>query len=250
MTGGVQAQGANFLLATLQGADLTGAQLQDADFSNANMQGAILSFAGLEAANLKGADLEGATLNRAVLYGADLANATITAADLRGARVWMTKAPNADPDAIADASDIVLAPLSESETATLKGALERIVSRRIRARVAESFEPLMDPARMAGWAQSRDMADWQSLVASLTQPSTEIYGPRLTSHLMRLQCKPRWSNGSVATGIARRAQGQQFRGDLVMIYNRLKSSDCPASTTVLPKALRDLSSAVDLARGS
>jgi uncharacterized protein YjbI with pentapeptide repeats len=250
MTGGIQAQGASFLLATLQGADLTGAQLQDADFSSANMQGAILNFAQLQAANLRDADLEGASLIQAWLHGADLMGAKITAADLRGARVWMTRPPDADAQGMADAGEIVLTPIGESEVASLKQMLERIVSRRIRARVTEAFAPLLDPAAIAAWAQSPDLYAWQSLIASSTQPSTDMYKPRITDYLVRLQCKPRWSNGSVATGIARRAQAQQFRGDLIAIYDRLKADDCPASKTILPKTLRDLSAAADLARGN
>ena len=39
LTGGVQAQGTNFLNASLQGADLTGAELQLADFTSASLQG-------------------------------------------------------------------------------------------------------------------------------------------------------------------------------------------------------------------
>ncbi len=36
----------------------------------------------------------------------------------------------------------------------------------------------------------------------------------------------------------------------IIIYDRLKADDCPASKTVLPKTLRDLSAAADLARGN
>lgn len=249
MTGGIQAQGANFLLATLQGADLTGAQVQDADFSSANLQGAILNFAQLQAANLRDADLEAASLMQAWLFGANLTDAKITGADLRGARVWMTKPPQPDPEAMADASDLLLTPIGESDVASLKQTIERVVSRRVRARITEAFTPLLDSAQTAAWAQSPELAAWQGIVASSTQSSTQIYKPRLTDYLVRLQCKPRWSNGSVATGIARRAQGQQFRGDLVVIYDNLKAETCPASKTVLPKALKDLSAAADLARG-
>jgi hypothetical protein len=250
MTGGIQAQGASFLLATLQGADLTGAHLQDADFSSANMQGAILNFAQLQMANLRDADLEGASLLQAWLHGADLTGAKITAADLRGTRVWMTRPPNGDAEGMADAGEIVMNPIGEADVANLKQMLERIQSRRIRARITEAFAPLFDPATTNAWAQSPDLVTWQNLVMTSSQPAGDIYKPRLTDYLNRLQCKPRWSNGSVATGVARRAQAQQFRGDLIAIYDRLKQDDCPASKTVLPKAIKDLSSAADLARGN
>jgi uncharacterized protein YjbI with pentapeptide repeats len=250
LTGGVQAQGASFLLATLQGADMTGAQLQDADLSSANMQGAILNFAQLQAANLRDADLEGASLLQAWLHGADMTDAKITGADLRGARIWLTKPPQPDQEGMADAGEMLLSPIGEAEVASMKQMLERILSRRVRARVSESLAPLLDAATVAAWAQSPELGVWQNIAAASTQPSTEFYSPRLTDYLVRLQCKPRWSNGSVATGIARRAQAQQFRGDLIAIYDRLKADDCPASKTVLPKTLRDLSAAADLARGN
>ena len=72
---------------------------------------------------------------------------------------------------------------------------------------------------------------------------------RLTDYLAKLQCKSRWSNGSVATGVARRAAEQRFRGDIVAIFDRLKADDCPASKTVSP-IFRDLGAAADLARGN
>ncbi len=116
---------------------------------------------------------------------------------------------------MADAGEIVLTPIGESEVAGLKQMLERIVSRRMRARVTEAFAPLLDPAAdgCVG-ASARSLSPGRASLPSSTQPSTDIYKPRLTDYLVRLQCKPRWSNGSVATGIARRAQAQQFRGDL------------------------------------
>ena len=49
-SGGVQLQGANFLIASLQGADLSGASLLLAEFSSAQMQGAVLAHADLKGA--------------------------------------------------------------------------------------------------------------------------------------------------------------------------------------------------------
>jgi hypothetical protein len=63
-----------------------------------------------------------------------------------------------------------------------------------------------------------------------------------------MMCSARWSNGSVATGVARRAVAQQFRGDVVALYDGLKSNTCPASAKMPSKVLRDLSSAAETAR--
>ena len=76
------------------------------------------------------------------------------------------------------------------------------------------------------------------------------YGARLTDYLARTMCLARWGDGALATGIARRAQRQQFRGDLVAIADKLKTGDCPASKAALPRVLRDLASAADAARSN
>jgi uncharacterized protein YjbI with pentapeptide repeats len=249
LTGGVQAQGANFLVANLQGADLTGAQLHGADLSNADLTGAGLAYARLDLANLRDANLDGAVLYRASLLGADLVNASVAGADLREAKIWKTVPPQADPENLSDLSGITLAPMTDADVAELKAARDRIMSRRVRTRFGEMLEPLANVSETAAWASSPDFVVWQGLVMAGTQISPEIYKPRLTEYLMRTQCRPRWSNGAVATGIARRAQRQEFRGDLVALYDQLRSESCPAAKTVLPKTLKDLSAAADIARG-
>ncbi|HML42148.1 MULTISPECIES: pentapeptide repeat-containing protein [Hyphomicrobium] len=249
LTGGVQAQGANFLVANLQGADLTGAHLLAADFSSADMTGAVLSYAHLDLAELRDAKLDGAVLYRASLRGADLIGASITGADLREAKVWRTVPPTVDPEGLADLSGVAVTAMTETDVSDIKYSLERILSRRVKARVAEQVEPLVNLPEVAKWESTPDFAQWQGLASNGAQPVADAYRTRITDYLMRLQCRPRWSNGSVATGVARRAQRQEFRGDLTAIYDRLKTEDCPASKTVAPKTLKDLSAAADIARG-
>ncbi|HYD15235.1 MAG TPA: pentapeptide repeat-containing protein, partial [Hyphomicrobium sp.] len=109
LTGGVQAQGANFLVANLQGADLTGALLQGADLSSADLTAAVLSYAHLEVATLRDAKLDGAALYRVSLLGADMIGATVTGADLREAKVWKTVPPQADSEALVDFTGVSVA---------------------------------------------------------------------------------------------------------------------------------------------
>jgi hypothetical protein len=123
------------------------------------------------------------------------------------------------------------------------------MSRRVRARVTEALEPLTDLAQAGTWSSSSEHVLWQGLVAAGTQTYPDLYKPRITEYLVRLMCRPRWSNGAVATGIARRAQRPEFRGDLIYIYDRLADVACPASKSVAPKVLRELSAAADVARG-
>ena len=249
MTGGVQAQGANFLIANLQGADLTGADLTGAVFSSADLTGAVLAYAHLNAANLRDAKLDGAVLFRASLRGADLVGASIAGSDLREANVWMTVPPRADPEGVADLTGLKVEAITDASAADLKTGLERIQSRRVKARVSELMQPLMAVSEAAAWASSPDAVVWQGLASAGTFTAPEQYGPRVTEFLVRLQCRPRWSNGAVATGVARRAQRQEFRGDLVTVFDRLKEDACPASKTVLPKVMKDLSASADAVRG-
>ena len=248
LTGGVQAQGANFLIGSLQGADLTGGQLQFADFSSAMLQGAVLNLANLEAAVLRDADLEAASLQQARLGGADLTGASISGADLRGASVWMTSPPLADTTGMSDLTDVTIRPLEEAELAVLTRALDRVENARLKGQIKDALAPVMNVAESRRWAGSNDLQAWQSLVTASIGGQSDGYRMRLTEYLGKAMCRPRWSNGSVATGIARRAQGQTFRGDLIALHDRLKADACPASKTVPKRVMRDLSSAADFAR--
>ncbi len=80
MTGGVQAQGANFLLADAAGRRPHGCSSFRTRISPAPICRAPFNFAQLQAANLRDADLEGASLIQAWLLGADLTDAKITGA--------------------------------------------------------------------------------------------------------------------------------------------------------------------------
>ena len=250
LTGGVELQGANFLIAALQGADLNGAQLQFADFSSASMHGAVLSYAQLQGAILRDVDLEGAALPHARLEGADMTGAKIAGADLRGAGVWMTQPPEADASGLTDFTELSIKPIDEADAARLNAMLERIENRRVRGQVAEALAPILNLAESHSWTGTPEQAKWQGLIAAATAAGSESYKGRVTDYLAKLMCKARWSNGSVATGVARRAQTPQFRGDLIAIYDRLKADDCPASKSVLPRVQRGLSAAADIARSN
>lgn len=247
---GAQAQGANFLVATLQGADLTGAQLQAADLSNASMQGVILSHAALEAATLRDVDLEGADLQQTKLYGSNMSGAKVRAADLRGAAVWATNPPAPESLALADMGEIILKPVEQADLDALRSMLERLQNPRVRAEVSDALEPIMDPESSGKWAASSEQQTWQSYIAIARAGVGEGYGAQLTDHLAGLMCKARWSNASVATGIAKRAQGEQFRGNMATVYDRLRARDCPASETISKRLMQTFAAQVDATRGN
>ncbi len=246
LTGGVQAQGVNFLNASLQGADLTGAQLQLADFSSAAMQGAVLNFARLEGAVLRDADLEAASLQQAKLMATDMTGMKMAGSDLRGAVIWMAQPPVWDTTGLSDLSELAVRAPDEAERAAMKSSMERISDDEVRRRALEMVGSLAEKDRT--WAGSIDQQRWQSWVGASPVPPALNYKFDLTNYLTKLMCSARWSNGAVATGIARRAVAQQFRGDVVAVYDGLKASTCPASTQASAKVMKDLSAAAESAR--
>jgi uncharacterized protein YjbI with pentapeptide repeats len=249
VSGGVALQGTNFLLASLAGADLSGAELQLADFSSAGLQGASLSLAGLEGAVLRNADLDGANLQMARLYGADLTGARLVGADLTEARVWQTQPPSSEAMTLADASQIVLAPPGEEDNATLEAAVAVLEQRPLRARVAEGMAPFADPASIRAWATSPQQQVWALQTKPNDAPAAgETYKSSLTDYLAKLACRARFADGSVAAGIAKRAMGQGFKGDVPALYQRLRASDCMASASLPVPLMRDLATAADAQR--
>jgi uncharacterized protein YjbI with pentapeptide repeats len=251
MTGGAHVEGANFLIASLTGADLTGALLHGSDFSSAAMQGVMLSHARMASVSLRDADLEGADLSQAKLEGADLTGARLRAADLRGAGIWQTLPPAGDAVNTADLTELAMKPLADAEIAAFAEVIGRIDNVRTRNAVKDALSRLSDATETRKWQGSQDQGRWQSLMAASTPVvQADAYKLRITEYLGGLACKARWGNGHMATGIAKRVQGQQFRGDMPAIYDRLRAKDCPASETMARKTLRDLASAVDNVRGN
>lgn len=250
LSGGTQLQGANFLIASLQGADLSGASLYMADFSSASMQGAVLSHADLQGALMRDTDLEAADLGRAKLQGADLTRAKLKAADLKGAGIWKTLPPSEDSFQLADTSELIMKPLEATDTAGIQAVLDKIDNPRLKTQIKEGLAPVMNLMESRKWAGSAEQLKWQAAVAAAGPVLADTYKAQLTDYLARLMCKSRFSNGAVATGIAKRSLGQGFRGDMGAVYDKLRSKDCPASETVAKKTMRDLSSQVDIARGN
>lgn len=249
LTGGVQMQGANFLLASLQGADLTGAHAQLADFSSAGMQAVALNHAALQGAVLRDADLEGANLQQAKLAGADLTGAKLPAADLRGAGIWQAQPPPRGNLTLADLENLDISPPDDDEVAALLAMVEKLTEPWLKTEVGQALLPLTNAAERRKWEISSDRQGWHDLLLSHAAHLPD-YQAMLTEHLLRFMCRSRWGNGAVATGVARRAQAPQFRGDITAIHDRLKSQDCPASETVSQKPFRELTLAVDSLRGN
>ena len=247
MTGGVQLQGANLLVASMQGANLFGALMQGADLSSASLQGAILTHAHLEGAMLRDADLEAADLQYANLQRADLGGAKVRAADLRGATIWQTTPPMRESLPLADLSGLVVRPVDQEQAGVIRSWVDKIEDPRVKRQVLEALDQLFNAAETGRWGSTPERQIWQSYAVITQSASQETYPKDLTEHLLGMMCKARFGNGSVATGVAQRAQGAMFRGNLVAVYDRLRSKECPASAAMSPRLMQRLGATIDAA---
>lgn len=246
LTGGVQLYIANFATASLQGADLTGSRLYGADFTSAGLQGAVLAHAVLYGANLRDADLEGAELYKARVQGANLAGARIRAASMREAQIWQTVPPSPAQADLADLAEVALNPVEADVARDVGEQMKRIENPRLRTRVADAIAPVVrrDDAT-APWKEGEEARVWSVISRAPAMDPAGDAAPRLTSYLGDLGCNPRWSNGSVATGIAKRAMGLAFRGDAHAIYTRFRQGACPAGGLIAERVLKRLGALVD-----
>ena len=263
LTGGVEAFGANFAIASLQGTNLNGARLLGADFRWASMQAAVLDYARLEGALLEGADLEAASLYKTRVQGADFKGANMAAVDLRGAKVWMTAPPDAAKVELADLEGLKLEPLAPATRNRIQSFVSSISSKKLRDRVTESLARLLDEKTMLSWSGTAQFQSWNYLISNTSlgdagvpapQPVTGVtaagsyYSQQLTEHLETMICRIRWINGAVATGVALRAIAPQFRGDLSVIDERMSDAECTAAQGVPSRVASELRTAADRAR--
>ncbi len=263
LTGGVEASGANFAIASLQGTNFNGARLFGADFRWATMQAAVLDYARLEGALLERADLEAASLFQARVQGANFKGANMTAVDLRGARVWMTQPPDATRVELADLDGLQIKPLLHEDRNRIQSVLSKISSKKLRDRVTESVSRLLDEKTMMSWSGTAQYHSWEFLITNanlggVTVPvpqaaagvsaAESYYAQQLTEHLETMICRIRWINGAVATGVALRAIAPQFRGDLSVIDERMSNAECIAAQGVPSQLASELRTAADRAR--
>ena len=246
--------GADFHGARLDGADISGASLQGADFEAAELRAATLSNAGLEGAVLRQANLEGANLHRAALWGADLTNAKMTAADFRGALVWMTRPPSADPMALADLRDLQMRSPNADELATVQALLDAIKGdARLSEQLKATLDPLLSKGASAAWESGDGDAPisvWRRLAAAPIVAEDSLR-QRLGEHLAAMMCGARGAGAQhTATGVARRAQSENFAGDAVAIFDASLRESCAAAKNVSDEVMAGLATTVERLRAA
>ena len=245
ITGGAKAQGAIFLIANLEGADLTGAQLQYADFSSSFMQAISLEHAHMQGANLRDADLNAAYMRRVRLQAADMTGANLSGVDMRQATVWMTLPPQTDQLKLADLNELNVRPLSERERNTLTRTVNGISNPRLRRNVRDSLEKIIKIKQSVSWKDTNNAHVWNSLKILERPGVVAEFGPELTSHLVSISCRARWSNGAVAEGVARRALNSRFEADFKVLYDGLARPKCLGGQNLSKRTKAQLATAVE-----
>jgi uncharacterized protein YjbI with pentapeptide repeats len=251
LTGGVELQGASFLVAALQGADFTGAKLIGANFASANLQGAILNHAHLEGAIFRDTDLDSADLQLTWLQGADFSGARVPAADFRGSAAWRTNPPMPDTTGLVDFNQFGLRALDPADIVSLAAMISTIENGELRSRLFDMLKPALMPDEGGSWTTSIDLQKWKNgISASESQTRSDVYKLRLTDWASKLMCRSKWTAGAVATGIVRRARTASSRLDATLIVDRIRATDCPAGANVDPRAVREVLEAIDALRGN
>jgi hypothetical protein len=151
--------------------------------------------------------------------------------------------------AFADMAQIALRPPTDDELAALAASLAQAVDEHLKLRLADVLAGLTDTGQNATWAGSPERDLWQGFAKSSGDAAAaDDYRTRLTEVLARLACRPRFADGAVAAGIARRSMAQGFKGDMPALYDKLRSPDCLASAAIGPALMRELAAAADAAR--
>lgn len=244
LSGGVEMMGATMLAATLQGADLTGAKLQGADLSNATLEGAQLTFVQAMGANFQGAELDAANLAYAKLQGADLSGASLKGVDLYSATIWATKAPETSKLTVAEVAKIRMKALEPNEVEALDSLIFSIKDTVVRDRLTRTLETLRDPGKSLAWEGSVEHETWRQLAQLSAGQDQATYSRELTDFLGGLSCLARFTDGSVAAGVIRRALAPIFKGDVPLLNQRLRTS-CEPIKNVAPDLMQKLAAAAE-----
>ena len=71
------------------------------------------------------------------------------------------------------------------------------------------------------------------------------YKARLTALLAAYSCQIQFADSGVASGVARRALGPNFKGDLADVLKSLKAKNCPAASRISPELIDKLAALVE-----
>lgn len=266
--------GANLSTASFVGADLSNATLTGADLTKAVLRAAVLNSAALEGVSLRNADLEAATLFRARLFAADLTGARVRAASLKEGQVWLARIPEGAESALADFSGLDAKTPPQAEREALARSLPLAVAVDREDMIGRLRATDGDATSATAWgglvrASEDETARAATVIGSLVPTGGRINGAesqpptiqagglaaqlrisdrraRLTRHLADLACHPRAGDGTVATGIVRRALGPGFNADPGALLESFRRPECAGGRAVPAAVLERLAGVVEV----
>jgi len=245
MGGGVDLTGANFLGAILSGADLKGAKIQAADFYGADLQAARLVFAQAQGANFQGAKMQGASLGAAKLQGADLTDADVSAADFGNAAIWVSKPPSPAQSNLADFSAIAIKALEIKDLTSLKDLRKSLKQPKVADKIAKLIERIGTTTSGSEWSAGDEATGWASLKQSSLASDAAARIDKTAIYLARVSCESAHSDGTVASGVIRRAVDQPAKSSPAVLMKRLKGNDCPAYKNLTEPLVLSLAATIE-----
>jgi hypothetical protein len=146
----------------------------------------------------------------------------------------------------ADLASLKIRPPEVAELEAVGTAIDGIRSRKIRERVDKSLAALRAESDDNDWLQSEAGQHWASLKTAGASTTAE-YRQQLTAFLADYACLARFADGSVATGVVRRALATNFRGDVVVLSRRLADAGCYGGKVLASDLVLRLATAAEAA---
>jgi hypothetical protein len=167
---------------------------------------------------------------------------------MRDSVVWHT-VPAGESAPMVDLMRMDMRPPDAEIMHAMRSDIAAVADDVLRNRLLEGAERLSASGATAGWEQSAEGKTWADMAqTAATDAVSDTYKARLTAYLAQMMCRPKWSNGAVAGGIAERVMAPNFKGDMPAVYEKLAAGDCPAAAAVGPRTMRELAAAAAAAR--
>ena len=145
-------------------------------------------------------------------------------------------------------SGLVARAVNADDARTIKAWVDRIRTSGPSAKCCErSIRYSIRPSSPLGMTPERQT--WQSYITASQSAAQDSYSKDLTEHLTSLMCKTRFSSGSVATGIAQRAQNVMFRGQPPGGVRPPAREGLPGSGRDLARLMQHMAATIDAALG-
>jgi hypothetical protein len=193
-------------------------------------------FAQAQGANFQGAKMQGASLGAAKLQGADLSDADVSAADFGNATIWVSKPPSSTSANLADFSAINIKALEPKDISTLKDLRKALRQPKVADKIGKLLERIGTTTNSSEWNAGDEATGWAGLKQASLTTDAAARTEKTAAYLARISCQSAHSDGTVASGVIRRAVDQPTKSSPAVLMKRLRGPECPAYKN-LPETL-------------